>query len=549
MADSETVLKTFTDVAYGSAVMYDDEDEYAFPEKTDEESNYIYNVFNGWDKSTSYITGDTDVHAQWIRGALPADGSTPLDQLNYAQISAVSRNGLASTYFEDGDHFNCVLGHDFNYENVESETLVATPIFLDGTGTNLIDTDIKLFDADSPSFTMAIDYEFVNSPVNSVMAACFDENGNEGFRLRYSSYPNVQWGDTNQNVGYGSQRAILTLRHVKGSSDLYIGYNNEGNLIYNGTIVEQKFIRSRMSGTDMTLVLGGQKYGDNDYDDFARGWIHWCKIWYQDLGERDAKALASWPHEEIRFDYTGLTYRLSGSGRAGMGFVAHYPTALTKRMNPTSTNVGGWDESEMRTFLNDQMFAAMPTPLQALIVSVRVLASEGNRSTNITTSIDKIYLLAIAEVTNQTDATYLAEGGTRISYFSTNESRLGVPGISIEDDAEVYSGTVDPTTNTDYTVTNGFLWIKTNSSSNGYVYRDADWCSKHAVAGGRLLTSTDNIAAAGSQGGYWIRTAGWWLRSPYLAATSGFWIVYASGDSGYASANSTYGVVPAFSIG
>ena len=549
--DNETVAKTVSNVAYGSSVMYDDNDEYAFPVKNDEESNYIYNVFNGWDKSTNYITGDLDVYARWVRGALPAAGAMDLHEMNYAQMAAVAANDLAETYFDPMDYFECVMGHDFSYDNVLSETLVSTPTWFDGTGTNVRDTGIKLFDADAPSFTLALDYEFVNPDVNGCLLSCFEEGGNEGFRFRYSSYPNVQWGDTNANVGYGSQRGILTLRHVKGSTTLYVGYNNEGNLIYNGSIVETSLIRTRATSTDETLILGGIKYGENDYDYTAKGWIHWCKIWYGDLGTRDARALASWPHETMRWDYTTLKYRLStGSGRTGMSFLAHTPFPQAKRMNATSTNVGGWDQSELRPFLNSQVFAAMPTPLQALIKTVRVYASAGNKSTEIVTSDDKIFLAALAEVTTQTDSTYLAEAEKQIPFFTSNQSRIKFCGIPIPDDVQVYSGTVDPTTDSQYTVQHGkFLWIKTNSSSNGYIYVDADYCAKHAVVGNRLITSTDNIAASGAQGGKWILARWWWLRSPYLGNTSGFNNINGNGGSiNYSGASNAYALVCGFSF-
>jgi hypothetical protein len=52
---------------YGSEVVYDGE----IPTRVDEEVAYVYNIFMGWDKSTGYITGDTDVYAIWDRKVLP----------------------------------------------------------------------------------------------------------------------------------------------------------------------------------------------------------------------------------------------------------------------------------------------------------------------------------------------------------------------------------------------------------------------------------------------------------------------------------------------
>ena len=136
-------------------------------------------------------------------------------------------------------------------------------------------------------------------------------------------------------------------------------------------------------------------------------------------------------------------------------------------------------------------------------------------------------------------------------YFGMpNQSRIKFAGIPIPDDVQVYSGTVDPTTDSAFTVEHGkFLWIKTNSSSNGYIYVDEDFCAKHAVVGARLLTSTDNIAAAGAQGGKWILSRYWWLRSPYLGNSSNFnSITNGGGSNSYYGAGTAYALVCGFSF-
>ena len=93
----------------------------------------------------------------------------------------------------------------------------------------------------------------------------------------------------------------------------------------------------------------------------AQGWVYWCKIWYGDLGAPDTKAMAAWTHETWRVHYTTLRKRLVGNTaeRAAGEFIFNAPLDLMKRMNATSTNVGGWNGSELRPFLNGQVFAAI----------------------------------------------------------------------------------------------------------------------------------------------------------------------------------------------
>jgi len=69
-----TPLETITNVAYGSNVSYSG--TYP-PIYSDEESSQHYYVFTGWDKSTSFITGDTNVYAIWDNKYLPNPNNIP----------------------------------------------------------------------------------------------------------------------------------------------------------------------------------------------------------------------------------------------------------------------------------------------------------------------------------------------------------------------------------------------------------------------------------------------------------------------------------------
>lgn len=75
-----------------------------------------------------------------------------------------------------------------------------------------------------------------------------------------------------------------------------------------------------------------------------------------------------------------------------------------RRINPSNTNAGGWDASEMRTWLNETIFNVLPVMLQNMIESVQVLASAGTQSSSIVTSIDKLFLFSESEVGFSTSA-------------------------------------------------------------------------------------------------------------------------------------------------
>ena len=82
------------------------------------------------------------------------------------------------------------------------------------------------------------------------------------------------------------------------------------------------------------------------------------------------------------------------------GFVVEFADIITKqKLNSTSTNVGGWRDSELRTYVNGTIYNALPSDLQNVIISTRTLSSHGGTSgeTNFET-YDKLYLLARKEI-------------------------------------------------------------------------------------------------------------------------------------------------------
>ena len=407
-----------------------------------------------------------------------------------------------------------------------------------------------MFDEDSPSFTLAIDFEFLSTnETGASLVACFDETGNEGFRLRYSSNPNIQWGDKSTDVGYQDQRGICVLRHIQGSSHLFVYSLGQASTIYSGTQNVVELVRTRDTSTDLTLCLGAVGFSDGGHDYHAKGWVHWCKIWYDDLGASVAAKLASFPHETQRMEFAGADrYRLAGqtSTRANSSWIANNPLALLKRMNASNTNAGGWDGSEMRTFLNSIIWDAFPYWLQAIIKTVKINASAGSQSNEIITSEDNVYLAANRELGGWTSSPY-ADEGSAISFFTNNASRVKIPGFIIPEDASFYSVNSDPTALSGYNVKEGDIWIHTGNDSIGYIYVSAATKAKHTRMGFKSISDSTTLTA--SNGGCWIRALYWWERSPYASNSTNFVNVASYGyPSGSYYASNTFGVVLCFAI-
>ena len=115
--------------------------------------------------------------------------------------------------------------------------------------------------------------------------------------------------------------------------------------------------------------------------------------------------------KEIEIDGTSYTVRIANNStpeecknsdfsQTACGFVVEFVDIVeTRQMNSTSTNVGGWPASSMRTYANGVFFNKLPNDLQNVIIDTKVISGHGSTSgeTNFT-STDKIYLLSAKEV-------------------------------------------------------------------------------------------------------------------------------------------------------
>ena len=155
--------------------------------------------------------------------------------------------------------------------------------------------------------------------------------------------------------------------------------------------------------------------------------------------------------------------------------------ATRYQMNASNTNVGGWESSKMRTSVMPTLLSQLPADLQSVIKSVYKKTSAGNKSTTITTTNDKLFLLSEVEV-NGTTATTYADEGEQYAYFKRN---------------------------------------------GGYVQYGNDGYYPNGI---KALSNGDGASCY------------WWLHSPYVTGSYYFRCVYGGGSVGYFSASRSDGV-------
>lgn len=501
---------------YGAEVVYDGE----IPTNTSEENTYVYNVFTGWDKSTGFIHEDVDVYAVWDRGELPPSGKD-LKDMSVAEIYGVCASEKMDEYFEMRDYFDLKMGNDLKFSNVRSELLCENTYF---DGTNAVDKKILLFDEDSPSFTLAIDFEFNKNDERATLLSCYEENGSEGFRLYLNgNNPVIEWGDKKQQVGYGYIPGLCVIRHIKGSNSLFLyAFHTAEIMTRTDTDVKVfEIVRSRSTNTKSTLCLGGIKYSDG-FDYCAKGWINWCKIWYEDLGGENAKTLAAWTHETWRMEYCGSSrYRLAGdtSKKSNASFICNNVLRQKIQYNNVYDASGGWHSMAAYVVENERVYKAMPVQWRTIIKKVKVNAKEKNGTSNVVTSETYLYPPARVEMDGTTDTLFTGEG-YHIPWFVSNATRVKFLELYVEYNPTIYTDNTDPTQLTSNHVKEGDFWL-----NNSVYYRyisDEKWVTRHE----RYLA--DSKKAIGN--GYWMSASYYTERTHNQNAAA--WILAVS-EEGY----------------
>ena len=123
----------------------------------------------------------------------------------------------------------------------------------------------------------------------------------------------------------------------------------------------------------------------------------------------------------------------SGFSQTACGFVLEFADIITTHnMNPAGEyngtqydygyNVGGWPNSSMRTFVNNDIYNSLPSDLKNGIIDTTVVSSYGKSDTSNFTSTDKLYLLAPKEIYTDFNNSYdTAKDLTRQLDYYKNE--------------------------------------------------------------------------------------------------------------------------------
>ena len=161
----------------------------------------------------------------------------------------------------------------------------------------------------------------------------------------------------------------------------------------------------------------------------------------------------------------------TGFSQTACGFVLEFADIITThKMNDTATNVGGWPATSMRTFVNNNIYNAIPSEIKNAIIDTIVVSGHGKSDTENFTSTDKLYLLAPKEIyTDWSDSGDTANDLIRTLDYYTS---IGVTTSS-------YSGAIKKNGTS---ATNWWLRAAIFDNANAFliVGYDGDWFSDGA---------------------------------------------------------------------
>ena len=252
--------------------------------------------------------------------------------------------------------------------------------------------------------------------------------------------------------------------------------NYNKNKSFNGKLGIEEYVPTQFEKDSWTAIVANVKAN---------------KISQYNVGDTKEVDMGTYGTHTLRIANTSTPSECSTTGfsQTACGFVLEFADIIAEhKMNDTDTNVGGWPSTSMRTFVNNDIYNAIPSEIKNAIIDTTVVSGHGSTSGEENfTSTDKLYLLAPGEV-----------------WSDWKTSR----GASY-DTAKDLTRTLDYYTSIGVTTSNYSGAIKKNGTS----------------------------------------ASGWWLRAAYSKTTTYFFSVYDNGDWRASYADSTCGVAPAFRLG
>ena len=304
-------------------------------------------------------------------------------------------------------------------EQLKSEYLVykvvsSTGNVSEGSFKDIADNKLLIYDSDfietgkSISYTLYIWLRYVEDPtinLASLLGTSIDGyvsvNGSDTKESSSCTF------DNSKKISYvvtffnEDDKTVLESRKVSSGSTL-------GTLPLNGRYYTKVNANGTEYTTSSTITDDVMLYVVGNPNSFSTdSWYTISKavklnnISKYNVGDTKTVDMGTYGTHTLRIANTSTPSECSTAGfsQTACGFVLEFADIITTHiMNDTDTNVGGWPATSMRTFVNNDIYNAIPSEIKNAIIDTTAVSGHGKSDTKNFTSTDKLYLLAPREI-------------------------------------------------------------------------------------------------------------------------------------------------------
>ena len=335
-------------------------------------------------------------------------------------------------------------------ENTDDFSVIFTAAILDGTDVydSVIDGTEKIITFETSELktlnqTSVLTYEVTNNSANydaEVTVNCKIKDNSEA---KYTSIKNELEGNATIVKAKESLNGTLTVTLNKTATE-EIKEKYVCTLEFNA-VERDELGEKSISFNDDSWELISKNAKSGKTDKYSVGDTK--KV---DLGELGIQTLR----------ISNMSECTTETSETACGFVVEFTGIITQqKFNSTQSNIGGWKNSELRTYVNETIYNALPKDLASVITETKVISGHGATSgeTNFETT-DKIYLLSTKEIYGETTYDTLAEETRQLDYYK----KEGVTNSN-------YSKTIKS-----YNSTNSEWWLRSARSNYGSAFNAID---------------------------------------------------------------------------
>jgi len=168
---------------------------------------------------------------------------------------------------------------------------------------------------------------------------------------------------------------------------------------------------SSYAGNNGTVGINPVSFADDDWATISAAAKSGNYEGKYNVGDTKEVDLGSLGKHTVRIANTSTPAECSQEGfsQTACGFVLEFADIITTHnMNPSGEykgttyqygwNIDGWPASSMRSYLSTDIYSALPSDLQSIIIDTKVVSGHGSRDSANFISTDKLYLLDAREV-------------------------------------------------------------------------------------------------------------------------------------------------------